>query len=111
MKALALAWIHLVLQAPVHGYFGHPVIGTDDLSTIISLRAELKPTRTGHFLFQVRPIVIGSVISLLTLSQPQAIIIGVCKQHSSRSHVDLRCLTFSLSTLHINVFPNDSVLK
>ena len=27
------------------------------------------------------------------------------------SHLDLRCLTFSLSTLHINVFPNDSLLK
>ena len=27
------------------------------------------------------------------------------------SHLDLRCLTFSLSTLHINVFLNDSLLK
>ena len=27
------------------------------------------------------------------------------------SHLDLRCLTFSLSTLHINVFPNDSLKK
>ena len=27
------------------------------------------------------------------------------------SHLDLRCLTFSLSTLHINVFPSDSLLK
>ena len=30
---------------------------------------------------------------------------------SEPSHLDLRCLTFSLSTLHINVFPNDSLLK
>ena len=27
------------------------------------------------------------------------------------SHLDLCCLTFSLSTLHINDFPNDSFLK
>ena len=27
------------------------------------------------------------------------------------SHLDLCCLTVSLSTLHINVFPNDSLLK
>ena len=27
------------------------------------------------------------------------------------SHLDIRCLTFSLSTLYINVFPNDSLLK
>ena len=27
------------------------------------------------------------------------------------SHLDLRCLTFSLSTLLINVFPNDSLIK
>ena len=30
---------------------------------------------------------------------------------SEPSHLDLRCLTFSLSTLHINVFPSDSLLK
>ena len=49
----------------------------------------------------------------LTLSLPQAIILGFCKQHRSNktSHLDLRCLTFTLSTLHINVFPNDSLLK
>ena len=27
------------------------------------------------------------------------------------SHLDLRCLTFILSNLHINVFPNDNLLK
>ena len=27
------------------------------------------------------------------------------------SHLDLHCLTFSLSTLHINFFPSDSLLK
>ena len=27
------------------------------------------------------------------------------------SHLDLRCLTFNLSTLHIKVLPNDSLLK
>ena len=27
------------------------------------------------------------------------------------SHLELCCLTLSLSTLHINVFPNDSLLK
>ena len=41
--------------------------------------------------------------------------IGFCKQHRSRwdepSHLDLRCLTFSLSTLHINFFPSDSLFK
>ena len=54
---------------------------------------------------------------LLTLSMPQVIIIGFCKQQRSRwdgsyepSHLDLRCLTFSLSTLHIN-FSSDKLLK
>ena len=27
------------------------------------------------------------------------------------SHLELRCLTFCLSTLHTNAFPNDSLLK
>ena len=27
------------------------------------------------------------------------------------ANLDLRCLTFSLSTLHINVFPSDRLLK
>ena len=27
------------------------------------------------------------------------------------SHLDLRCFTFSLSTSHINVFPNENLLK
>ena len=52
----------------------------------------------------------------LTLSLPHTIIIGFCKQHRSRwdgsyepSHLDLRCLTFSISTLHINLFPSDSL--
>ena len=50
--------------------------------------------------------------SWLTLSLPQAIIIGFCKQQRYEpSQLDLRCLTFSLSTLHINVFPNKSLLK
>ena len=31
--------------------------------------------------------------------------------HNEPSHLDLRCLTFSLSTLHINFFPNDSLLE
>ena len=54
----------------------------------------------------------------LTLSLPQAIILGFWKQHRSRreahnepSHLDLRCLTFSLSTLHIDFFPSDSSFK
>ena len=54
----------------------------------------------------------------LTLSLPQAIIIGFCKQHRSRwdgsyepSHLDLRCFTFSLSTLCINFFSSDCLLR
>ena len=54
----------------------------------------------------------------LILSLPQAIIIGFCKQHRSRwdgsyepSHLNLRCLTFNLSTLCINFFSSDSLLK
>ena len=51
----------------------------------------------------------------LTLSLPGVIIIGFCKQHRSKqdgsSHLDLRCLTFSFSTLHINFFPIDSLFK
>ena len=55
----------------------------------------------------------------LTLPLPQAIIIGFCKQHRSRwegsyepSHLDLCCLTFSLSTLRISfTFSSDSLLK
>ena len=54
----------------------------------------------------------------LTLSQPQAIIIGFANStdpdetaHHEPSHLDLRCLTFSLSTLHINFLPNDSLLE
>ena len=31
--------------------------------------------------------------------------------HNEPSHPDLRCLTVSLSTLHINLFPTDSLLK
>ena len=31
--------------------------------------------------------------------------------HNEPSHLDLRCLTFSLSTLHINFFPSDSLFK
>ena len=31
--------------------------------------------------------------------------------HNEPSHLDLRCLTFSLSALHINFFPFDSLLK
>ena len=31
--------------------------------------------------------------------------------HNEPSHQDLRCLTFSLSTLRINLFPIDSLLK
>ena len=54
---------------------------------------------------------------LLTVSLPQAIIIGFCKQRTSRcerchnepSHQDIRCLTFSLKTLHINFFPIDGL--
>ena len=30
--------------------------------------------------------------------------------HHEQSYYDLRCLTFSLSTLHINFFPPDSLL-
>ena len=54
----------------------------------------------------------------LTLSLPQAIIIGFGKQHRSKwdgsyesSHLDLCCLTFSLSTLHINFLSSNSLLK
>ena len=32
-------------------------------------------------------------------------------EDSEPSHQDLRCLTVRLSTLHINVFPIDSLLK
>ena len=32
-------------------------------------------------------------------------------KHNEPSHQDLCCLTFSLSTLHINFFPKDSLLK
>ena len=42
-------------------------------------------------------------------------IIDFCKQHRSRwdksSHLDLSCLTFSLSTLYINFFPSNSLFK
>ena len=31
--------------------------------------------------------------------------------HDEPSHQDLRCLTFSLSTLRINFFSSDSLLK
>ena len=31
--------------------------------------------------------------------------------HNELSHHDLRCSTFSLTTLHIDFFPIDSVLK
>ena len=31
--------------------------------------------------------------------------------HKEPSHLDLRCLTFSLSTLHINHFPTESLFK
>ena len=48
-------------------------------------------------------------ILLRALSLSQAIIIGFCK-YNEPSHLDLRCLTFSLSALHIN-FPIDSLLK
>ena len=54
----------------------------------------------------------------LTLSMPQAIIIAFANSidpdetaHSEPSHLDPRFLTFSLSTLHTNVFPNDGLLK
>ena len=30
--------------------------------------------------------------------------------HNEPSHLDLRCLTLSLSTLYINFFPSDSLL-
>ena len=57
-------------------------------------------------------------VSYLTLSLPQAIIIGFCKQHRTRwdgsyepSHLDLPCLTFSLSILCINFFSSHSLLK
>ena len=31
--------------------------------------------------------------------------------HDEPSHLDLRCLTFNLLTLHINFFPSDSLLE
>ena len=31
--------------------------------------------------------------------------------HNEPSHLDLRCLTFSLSALHINFFPSGSLFK
>ena len=31
--------------------------------------------------------------------------------HNEPSHQDLRCLTFSLSALHINFFPMDGLIK
>ena len=55
---------------------------------------------------EVRNLVLSWLHFLLTLSLPQAIIIGFCKQHNEPSHLDLRCLTFTLSTLHINFFPS-----
>ena len=54
------------------------------------------------------------VISDLALSLSQAMIhvIGFCKQRKNEpSPLDLRCLTFSLSILHINFFPIESLLK
>ena len=54
-------------------------------------------------------------LSPLSLALPQTIIIGFCKQHRSwwdgsyeLSHLDLRCLTYSLSTLPINFFSSNS---
>ena len=50
----------------------------------------------------------------LTLLLPQAIIIEFCQQRRSSwegSHRVLRCLTSCLSTLHLNFFPVDSLLK
>ena len=53
-----------------------------------------------------------------TLSLPKATILNFCKKHRSGwdahtepSHQDLRCLTFSISTLHIDFFESDSLLK
>ena len=55
-----------------------------------------------------------------TLSLPPAIIIGFFfannidadeTDHNEPSHLDLCCLTFILSTLYINFFPSDSLLK
>ena len=51
----------------------------------------------------------GTVHIFLILSMPHTVIIGFCLNEPS--HLDLRCLTFRLSTLHINVFPSDSLLK
>ena len=51
------------------------------------------------------------ISAILTLSLPQTLIIGFCKQHSEPSHMDLRCLTSSLSTLQLNLIPSDSLLK
>ena len=54
----------------------------------------------------------------LTLSLPWTIIIGFCKHHRSRwdgshepSHLDLRCMTFSILTLRINFFSSDRLFK
>ena len=54
----------------------------------------------------------------LARSLPQAMIMTSANSidldetaHKEPSHLDLRCLTFSLSTLHINFFPSDSLLK
>ena len=35
----------------------------------------------------------------------------VCNGSYEPSHLDLRCLTFSLSTLHMNFFSSDSLLR
>ena len=55
-------------------------------------------------------------VQLIILSPPLVIIIGFCKHtvqtaHNESSHQGLPCLTVSLSTLHINFFLIDSLLK
>ena len=55
-------------------------------------------------------------LNFLNSFMPQAIIIGFANsiypdETAESSDLDLCCLTLSLSTLHINVFPNDSLLK
>ena len=55
-------------------------------------------------------------VQLIILSPPLVLIIGFCKHtvqtdHNESSHQGLPCLTVSLSTLHINFFLIDSLLK
>ena len=62
------------------------------------------------------PLVYSRETSPITLSLLQAIMISFANsinpdETAQPSHLDLRCLTFSLSTLDINFFQSDSLFK